>query len=407
MKRLAVLLVITGLLASSVACGREGPSQSDSETASPEGVTWVLQTMYGAPVVDGTFVWLRIDGDDYGGVDGCNRYGGANRNGRPVVGDKGDFDPQPMYWTEALCEFPDGVMEQADEYRRLLGRQGQSFRVEGDRLEILDWEGESGLVFVRQVPLEGEPVDLAGTEWQQVGEDGAGEDVRAATIVFLDDNLAVGITACRGYAAYYQASGGRLKVPSTAMTEYGTSTCDGESRMHEGEFTTDLSRAIEYSVSNEDGTRRLRIRTSRGRTLTFEALGTEFKGVSGGSWGLRAFLTVAKWGDPDAPLLRADRLIPESKVTIRFHRNGASGFGGCNSYSAKLEPEESIAREDGTFAKGLMALESTSALCLEPPGVDEQEKRFTELIPRFESYRMLGDLLVVHTNDDVVLLFQR
>ena len=407
MKKLAVLLAAVGPLAASIACGGEGSSQSASEAMSLESATWVLQSMYGEPVLDGTLVWLRIDRDSYEGRDGCNRYGRVNRNERPVVGDDGKRDPQPMSWTEALCLHPDGVMEQAEEYRRLLGRQGQTLGVEGELLEIQDWDSEAGLVYARQAPLAGHPVDLAGTEWGLVVKDGAGEDLKAATIAFVDDHLAVGTTACRGYVAFYRTSDGRLSFPSTSMTKHETSSCSEEARRQEGQFTDDLSQAIEYSVSDEDRTNRLRIRTSPGTTVLFEAQDAEFSSVDGAGWPLTAFVTVGEWGGPDAPLLRVDRLIPETDLTIRFHEEGASGLGGCNFYSARLEPEEPLARRDGTFATGLMAIEATAAQCLEPPGVDAQEKRFTELIPQFERYRIYGDLLVVHTNNSVVLLFQK
>ena len=407
MRGLAVLLAVAGLLAASVACSGEGSSRSDSETPSPEGVTWVLQALYGVPVLDGTFVWLRLDGDGYEGLDGCNRYGGQSGNGTPVVGDDGELNALPIFVNAALCEFPAGIMEQADEYRRLLGRQGQRLRVEGDRLEVLDWAGEAGMVFVRQVSLAGKPVNLARTEWQLVVEDRAGGQGKAATIAFVDDHLAVGTTVCRGYVAFYRTSDERVGFPATSMTEYGTSSsCAEESRRQEGQFTDDLSQAIEYSVNNEDGTKRLRIRTSRGRTVTFEPLSAGVESVFDVGWSLTAFVMVGKWGDPDAPLLRVDRLIPGTDVTARFHEEGASGFGGCNFYGARLEPEEPIAREDGTFATGLMAIESTAMDCNDPPGVTEQEKRFTELIPRFKRYRIYGELLVVHTNDGVVLLFR-
>ena len=181
--------------------------------------------------------------------------------------------------------------------------------------------------------------------------------------------------------------------------------CDEESRRREWLFTDDLSQAIEYSASDEDGAKQLRIRTSRGRTVTFEPLVSEIESVFDVGWPLTAFVTVGRQGDPDAPLLRVDRLIPETDVTIRFHQQGASGFGGCNFYGARLEPKGPLAREDGTFAKGLMTIESTVEACVDPPGVTEQEKRFTELISQFERYRVYRDLLVVHTSADVVLLF--
>ena len=71
-----------------------------------------------------------------------------------------------------------------------------------------------------------------------------------------------------------------------------------------------------------------------------------------------------------------------------------------------MDPEEPIAREDGSFAKGTMAIEATAMGCLDPPGVTEQEKRFMGLLPKLESYQIYGQLLVVHTKDDVVLMFQ-
>ena len=403
---LAVMLGIIGLLATGLACGGNS-SPLVSGALNPEGVTWVLRTIYGEPVLDGTFVWLRLDGDEYQGVDGCNGYGGKNQHGEPVVGDEGEFNPSPASWTDMLCELPGGVMEQAEEYRRLLGRQGQSLRVGGDRLEILDWSGEVGLVFVRQIPLAGEAVELAGTAWRFVAEDSAGGDVRAATLVFLDDSHAVGITACRGYVAAYRVSGGRLNLHSSGMTEYGRSECAEETRRREGEFTTDLSRAIEYSVSEEDGMRRLRILTSRGRTATFEPVEAGAEGLFGVEWRLTAIVDTGQTDPGKSLAKRTDRLVSGTEVTAKFDIGGGmSGFGGCNSYGATLEPEEPFARKDGTFAKGAMAIESTVKGCSDPPGVQEQRKRFTELIPQFERYRIYGKLLVVHTDEGVVLLFR-
>ena len=403
---LALALGVIGLLATVAACG-DDPPRSAPESASPEGVTWVLRTMYGEPAVDGTFVWLRLDGNTYEGIDGCNNYAGVNQHGAPVVGDDGEFDPASMAATEMLCLSPAGVMEQAEEYLRLLGRQGQILRVEGDRLEILDGTGEVGLVFFRQVPLAGHPVELAGTAWELVPDDGAGGDTRAATLVSLDESHAVGITACRGYVAAYRVSGERLDVHSLGMTEYGwTESCTDHARMREGQFTDDLSRAVEYSVSDEDGTRRLRIRTSRGRTATFEPLDAGVEGLFGPVWRLTATLDTGQRGPDRSPALRTDRLIPETEVTARFHAGGGmSGFSGCNSYGVRLEPEEPFARRDGTFANGTMAIESTVQLCLEPAGVMEQEDRFQGLISSFEHYRIYGELLVIHTNEGVVLLF--
>ena len=109
---IALTLGVISLLATVAACVEDAP-RPVPENESPEGVTWVLETLYGEPVVDGTFVWLRLEGDAYGGVDGCNNYGGVNQHGAPVVSDGGEFDPASMSVTAMLCKSPAGVMEQA------------------------------------------------------------------------------------------------------------------------------------------------------------------------------------------------------------------------------------------------------------------------------------------------------
>ena len=404
--RAVEFVVILGAIAllAAVACGGDS-SPSDSGTAGPEGVTWVLETLYGEPVLDGSFVWLRLDEDEYGGMDGCNRYGGMNQHGRPVAGDEGEFNPPPAFHTDALCKVPHGIMEQAEEYRRLLGRQGQTLRVEGDRLEILDWAGEVGLVFVRQIPFAGQPVELTGTAWELVLDDSVGEDVKAATMVFLDERHAVGMTACRGYVASYRVSDGRLGFPSMSMMEYGwAKSCTKGARMQEGQFTTYLSRAIGYAVSEEDGTRRLRIRTSRDKTAAFESMENNAQGLVGVEWRLTATVDVGQI-DPDRSLAqRTDRLIPGTEVTIGFGEKGFGGTAGCNGYASQPESGGILVKEDGS-----LDLEDrighTLALCSRPRGIMEQEQRYLELVPKFDRYRIYGELLIVHTRDDVVLLF--
>ena len=197
-------------------------------------------------------------------MDGCNEFGGRAEDGTPVARPDGDFVAPLTYWTLVLCKVPAGIMEQADRYRELL-QGGGSYRVLDDRLEILGITGETRLVFARQKPLEGRPVELVGTAWKQVVGDGAIGEVQAATVAFVDDHLAVGMTACRGYTAYCRESDGRLGFPATSMTEYGASPpCAGESRSQEGQFTDDLSQAIEYAISEDEETSRLRVQTSRG-----------------------------------------------------------------------------------------------------------------------------------------------
>ena len=188
-------------------------------------------------------------------------------------------------------------------------------------------------------------------------------------MAFLDDQLAVGMTACRGYAASYEASGGRLDFRSTSMTEY-TSSCSEEIRDREGQFTYNLSRAIEYSISEEDGIRRLRIRTSRGRTVTLEPLANEVESVTNVEWHLKAFVSVDQ-EDSDKGLLRATRLIPGTEVTVGFGEDGVGGSGGCNRYASQPESGGFLINEDGSIDID-DDIGKTLALCPYPIGIMEQ-----------------------------------
>ena len=150
------------------------------------------------------------------GFDGCNSYGGRSEDGGSVADADGVFSLPLVAVTVMLCLEPEGVMDQAGAYMSALF-DGVRYRVAGERLEILDGDGAVRLVFVSRGALEGSVVDLSGTAWRLVMDDG---DARAATLVFLDDRLVVGDTACRPLPGYLQRGSGRcpLSVSVDART---------------------------------------------------------------------------------------------------------------------------------------------------------------------------------------------
>ena len=119
-----------------------------------------------------------------------------------------------------------------------------------------------------------------------------------------------------------------------SMVRSSYPSCSDEIRRLEGRFTTDLSRARDYSVDKDAGSSRLIIRTSRGRTLTFEPLLPAVESVADGNWVLKAFVKVhvteSGWRH-----MRVTNLRPGSKVTMSFEEDGVFGSAGCNSYSAQ------------------------------------------------------------------------
>ena len=275
-----------------VATSTPAGSVKTVQTPSPADGIWVLELLNGQPVIEETTITLRITGNGLEGFTGCNRYGGLSVDGMPVpgpvAGADGVFSLPSFAVTHKYCGFidhedPDVIVDQEDAYITAL-TEVERYRVAEGRLEILDGEGTVRLVFLGEAPLPRQPVDLRGTSWRLITDDDADNDEGVATLTF-NGRLAMGSTACREYLAWYsyEKSEGSLDFTRTSMLGSADS-CSESARRREGEFRSFLSQAWEYSVSEEEGTTRLRITSSRGKTLTFEPLppGVEEIDIIGG-----------------------------------------------------------------------------------------------------------------------------
>ena len=182
-------------IAASTPAGSVEPVQSAS---SGDGI-WVLDLVDDRPLIEERVITLRINGNGLDGYDGCNRYGGVFEDETPVAGADGVFSRPPFARTQKGCFFidhanPNVIMDQADAYISALV-QGERYRVADGRLEILDGEGATRLVFVREAPLPGGPVDLPGTSWRLIADDDVDNDERVTTLIF-NGRQVTGSTAC-------------------------------------------------------------------------------------------------------------------------------------------------------------------------------------------------------------------
>ena len=213
---------------------------------------------------------------------------------------------------------PASIIDQENAYLKAL-RKAKKFRVIGDKLEILDTAGDATLVFIKQETLPGNPIELAGTQWRLLAEGDWEEDAPAVTLFFLDDYRAAGVAACRDYFATYGASEGRIGFPWMSMVGSSYPSCSDEIRSQEGRFTTDLSRASDYSVGKDAGSSRLMIRTSRGKTLTFEPLLPAVGSIADGNWALRAFVEVHV-SESGMRHMLVTNLLPHAEVSMSLGR---------------------------------------------------------------------------------------
>ena len=354
----------------------------------PNGIRWNLESLDARFLLEGTFIAFTVDGNSYGGGDGCNTFGGRTESGLPVADKNGSFSgsAQGTAETLALCVSPDGsddIMKQAEAYKRAV-RSGRTFEIEGDRLKILDGSGKVRVVFVRRATLSGQPVELAGTQWRMVDEDGGYGDAPVATLAFLNEHLAGGTTACRDFILDYRVrEGGKLSF--SGRGRYGpTDTCTEEMVDLERSFRRGLS-SDDYAVDDSSGESVLRIRTYRDEVLSFEPMPQAAEDrVYRGEWSLAAFTKPDRVNSWHTVYAETTELVRGTELTISFEEDRLLGHGECHSYEGSVSIEgPTIEVQDVVVAeKPCDEIEGLE-------GIMEQEMRFAEL---FEARDVLPNL---------------
>ncbi len=365
-------------------------------TGIPDESKWLLAEVNGDVLIDGTYATLEIDGDSYGGYDGCNSFGGMRDDGTPIARPDGTFSVPETAQTLQLCSGVDGLMEQADAYTTAL-KEGKIFRLEGDRLEIIDEADEVRLVLVRKTPLPGSPVDLVGSAWIMIVEENEGSGERAPTLAFLSDYIAAGVTACRAYVVHFRINDERVRFPAMSMT--GTTKGCAEQLLElEGSYADQLSLSDDYSVEETASGKLLRIRTKNGKVLVYEPLPPVSDRTTEGRWSLTTFIEPLETKRGRTRLSRATDIIPGTEVTLEFREDGVSGSAGCNKYGA------SINIDGAEVTVGVATV--TRAWCDDAEGLMDQERRYLGILSRAKVYRIFGDRLALQTDGGEQLFFQ-
>ena len=277
-------------------------------------------------------------------------------------------------------------------------------RVVDDRMHIIDDSGAVALVLVRQVPLAGRPIELAGTAWQLVDHDGMyGEG--PTTLVFLDDQVAVGTTACRDYHIGYSASNGRIRIPSKGMAG-STERCPRDAVRKEHLYGEDFGWANEYAVDPAEGLHQMTIRTSRGKTLTFEPLAQEPERILGVQWHLIRFFEARSAGSGVRRLDDTD-VDSNADITATFGESTVKGALGCHWYAYRAAGGEgrTLVGSDGSMSMGEAALDMESR-CENQAPMSPQQRQYLDYLETAERYHVLLDRLVIITNSGNALMFQ-
>ena len=364
-----------------------------------DGETWILEAVDGRPLIDGTYATLTIDGPHFDVFDGCNYIGGRHEAGNPVVKPDGTISMPPFGGTAIGC--PTAIGEQADRFLNAMTQQATA-RVVNAHLHVIDGSGAVVLVFFKQAPLSGHPIELGGTIWQLVDRDRMYGD-GPTTLVFLDDRAAVGTTACRDYQIGYSASNGRIRIRSKGMAG-STEQCPRDAVRKEHLYVEDFGWAEEYAVAPTEGLQKLTFRTSRGKTLTFELLAQEPDRILGVQWRLIRFLETRSGGSGMRRLADID-VDHNADITATFGGSSVEGTLGCHWYAYHAAGRQTLVSTERSMSMGEATLNTENRCGTQAP-MSPQQRQYLDYLETAERYHIFLDRLVIVTNSGDALMLQ-
>jgi heat shock protein HslJ len=354
-----------------------------------EGSEWVLNSLRGERLLEGTRITLNFGKDGFDGVAGCNNYGGGYS-----IDDGGRFSPTEVFLTAIACSAPEGAMEQEKEYIQALG-SARNYRQADGLLELADDGGETVLVFRGKEAFDTDPGALVGTSWRLVSVDGEGLSADAVFgLVFYSASIMDRQTGCRDYLATYQASGDNLNVLFEAMFDTACGSEGYEDLGQEGPFL-DVT-APKADLRLVEG--RLEVHGERGAVLVFEPQGDQVHlDLEGTTWSLLATIGPNPYVEEPEPWPMADGLLLGTTIDLALEGGTVQGSAGCNSYGGAFVHAGSSLSIDG--------LHATERACLDPAGIMEEEAHYLELLAAVSSYQIYGDRLWLETGDGQALFF--
>jgi heat shock protein HslJ len=321
------------------------------------------------------------------GFAGCNRYFG------PYTLESEAFAAGPLGSTKMACA-NEGAMRLETDYLAALGA-AHTLKLDGDALTITYPDGvlrfERGLSpsapdVTPTLPPFGAPLEnLVGTEWRLVGY-GPAEALAAPvgstliTLVFRSETELGGSGGCNSYFGSYALQGETFTVTGVGSTEMA---CLEEGVMaQESAYLQQLSAGGLLTQSGDELTL-----TNASGVLIFErVLPPPPAAFEGTLWRLEAFVQGEAVASPLAGV----------EISVTFSEGKASGFSGCNWFSAEYKVDGS------TLELGL--IQQTVRACLEP-GVEDQERAFAEAFRTVNTFSVENDRLTL-THEGGVLHFR-
>lgn len=207
------------------------------------GTNWVLRTLDGNPILEGSTVTLQFGADgSAAGSDGCNRFSatysedGANLTFGPAAG------------TMMMCPEPEGVMEQAATFTAALAAT-TNFSINRSQLGL--FAGNQILAtFVADVQ------DLSGAEWDVTMYNNGREAVVGViegteiTALFGADGELSGSAGCNQYIGSYTVDGNAIEIGQLGSTMRFCPEPDGVMEQEQA-FLAALQSAATFTIEGD------------------------------------------------------------------------------------------------------------------------------------------------------------
>ena len=353
------------------------------------GTEWLLTSLDGDELLPKTEITLEIDEGEAGGSSGCNFYGGEVDR----MAD-GSFVWPGADMTEMGCSGE--VLRQETRYQNLLD-EVDAYRIEGDRLEMMNGEGQTRLVFQQEVQWRSDPAKLVGTSWMLRSTDGRQrQEGSVPTVRFEADKKVFWYDGCQNFEGQYIVTENDLTVP-----DFGVVGGD----CMKPEAYGDSAGPCVVGCFGPEGDYRLRsglleIRTEAGESTSILepiAEGDEPK-QKGTPWELRYFVENGE----------KTPAVGEPPITLTFDRGTLRDEGimfgstGCNDY--RVAYEHPIAR-NGPDRLILAAPTVTKRKCA--PNAARDEERFLGTLRDVSYYPavMASGRMTLDTEDGRKLVF--